>query len=457
MTEVRAYAPTGMLGSGYAEASLKRAMEWEPHFIGCDAGSTDPGPAHLGAGICQFSRPAVKRDLRLMLLAARQASIPLLVGSCGTGGGDLNLAWAMDILREVAREEGLRFRAAVIHSEQDRAYLKGKLAEEKIRPLKPAPPISEGTLERSDHIVGMMGAEPLASALGQGAEVVMAGRCSDTSVFAAVPVHHGLPPAPVWHAAKILECGAAAVTQRKSPDGMFAWIRDDHFVVAPPNPELRCSPQSVASHTLYENADPFHLYEPGGMLDTEDARYEPVDDRSVRVSGSRFVPAERYSIKLEGAELVGYGSVVVGGVRDPVILRQLGSWLDGIQGRVAQRVREAFDGLEMGRDYQYHVRKYGVDGVMGTLEPMRQPASHEACLLFEVTARDQGLARNIADSVHHIALHYAVPEWHGLISALAFPYSPPTLDLGPVHRFTLNHVVEPADPFEMFRTELVEV
>jgi hypothetical protein len=47
-------------------------------------------------------------------------------------------------------------------------------------------------------------------------------------------------------------------------------------------------PQSVASHTLYENADPFDLKEPSGTLDTREARYEAISDRAVRVSGSRF-------------------------------------------------------------------------------------------------------------------------------------------------------------------------
>jgi hypothetical protein len=46
----------------------------------------------------------------------------------------------------------------------------------------------------------------------------------------------------------------------------------------------------VASHTLYENADPFELKEPSGTLCTNAARYEAISDRAVRVSGSEFVP-----------------------------------------------------------------------------------------------------------------------------------------------------------------------
>ena len=76
MNEARVYAPTGMLGSGFLENSMARAMEWEPHVIGCDAGSTDGGPDPLGSGKCMFPREAVKHEMRLMLRAARSRRIP---------------------------------------------------------------------------------------------------------------------------------------------------------------------------------------------------------------------------------------------------------------------------------------------------------------------------------------------------------------------------------------------
>ena len=84
----------------------------------------------------------------------------------------------------------------------------------------------------------MMGAEPFIRALEQGADVVLAGRASDTAIFASVPLMRGFPAGLAWHAAKILECGAAAVVNRKSPDCMFVWLRHDHFLVAAPDPDL---------------------------------------------------------------------------------------------------------------------------------------------------------------------------------------------------------------------------
>src|SRR5438034_94234 len=120
--------------------------------------------------------------------------------------------------------------------------------------------------------VAMMGVEPIQEAIGAGAQIVVAGRSSDTSLFAALPLLEGFAPSVVWHMAKILECGAAAVAHRLAPDSMMAVVREDAFDVFPLREDYRCTPQSVASHTLYENADPFDLKEPSGTLDTRGAR-----------------------------------------------------------------------------------------------------------------------------------------------------------------------------------------
>jgi hypothetical protein len=456
MRELRAYSPTGVAGSGFLAKSLERAMKWEPHFIGSDAGSTDHGPDALGRGKCMFPREAVKRDFRLMLHAARSKDIPLLIGSAGTAGANVNLEWATNVLTEVADEEGLHFRLAVIHAEQDKEYLRKALRDEQIRPLWPERPISDEIINRASHIVGMMGVEPYIRALEEGAQVVLAGRSSDTAIFAAIPTQLGFPQGPSWHAGKILECGAAAVAIRQYPDGMMAWIREDHFIVEPPNPAYWNTPQSIASHTLYENAHPFHLQEPSGMLDVTNARYEAINNRAVKVYGSEWVPAEKYSVKLEAAEMVGYQSVVIGSIRDPVMIKQLESWLSGMEGKLEERIREGFGGLERNKDYNLFIRIYGLNGTMGPLEPVTSPA-HEVCLLMEVTASSQDLATALADAIHHLAVHYPVPEWHGLITGVAYPYSPAVLNRGEVYRFSLNHVLEPADPYEMFPIDIVEV
>lgn len=370
MVEIRVLSASGQIGSGFLESSFARGISLQPHAIGCDAGSTDAGPYYLGSGNPHFPRPGVKRDMRLMMLGRQHAGVPLIIGSCGFAGGDAGVDWMVDIVREIAREEGLKFRLATVRSEQDKAYLKRCLREGRITPLNPAPPISEDIIDRSAHIVGMMGHQPIAHAVAQGADIVLCGRATDTSLFATVPLMRGAGAGPAWHAAKILECGTAATVIRKRPDSIMAWIRDDHFDIEPMDPDSQCSPQSVASHTLYENADPFLITEPDGTIDCHAARYEALNDRAVRVHGSRFIPSGRTTIKLEGAERAGCQAIIVAGVREPYILRQLDSWLDAMRERFKARVQEIFGGRVGPDDYDIHVRVYGRDGVMGRLEPL---------------------------------------------------------------------------------------
>ncbi|MBI4195871.1 MAG: acyclic terpene utilization AtuA family protein [Betaproteobacteria bacterium] len=455
MKEIRILSATGILGSGFREETLKRGMALSPDFIGADSGSTDPGPYYLGSGETLFSDSAYKRDLRLILLAARAAKIPAIIGSACTSGSDAQLERLLGIAHEIAREEGLHFRLAAIHSEQDKGYLKRRLREGRIKPLANAPALDENVIDRSAHIVGMAGIEPFIEALQNGAEVIIAGRSSDTSIFSAMPVMKGINPATVWHAAKILECGAACVVMRRYPDCMFATVSDGSFVIEPPNPEYRCDPASVASHNLYENSTPYILVEPSGVLNTEAAKYEAVSDRAVRVSGSTFMPAGRYTIKLEGAELAGYQTIIIGGVRDPVILRQFDSWLEGLTRAAKDRIRAVF-GADIESKYRFDVRVYGRDATMGLLEPVRA-LGHEVGLLFQVTAQTQALATAVMKSVSHIAVHYPVPEWTGLITSIAYPYSPAEIDRGACYRFNMNHVVEPDTPLEMFRIDYRQV
>ena len=177
----------------------------------------------------------------------------------------------------------------------------------------------------------------------------------------------------------------------------------------------------------------------------------------MRVYGSEFRAADRTTIKLEGAELAGYQAMIIGGVREPYIIRQLDSWLAAMQEKFAVRVQEMFGGRLGGDDYDIHVRVYGRDGVMGKLEPKAHEVGHEIGLLFTITTQEAAATDAIAKTFAHFALHYPIPEWRGLISGIAFPMAPSHVNRGPVYRFNLNHIVVPDSPTEMFRTEFLEV
>ena len=455
--EFRIVSASGMLGTGFLESSLERALEFKPHAIGCDSGSSDPGPSYLGSGKMAFPAASMKRDLRLIVLGGQKLGVPVLVGSCGMAGGEPHLQEVFNILKEIVNEEGLKLKVALIHAEQDKAYLKKKLKEGKVKPLGNAPEFNDDVIDRSERIVGVIGAEPFQKAIEMGADVVLAGRASDTAIFASMPTMKGFSEGPSWHAAKILECGSAAAKLRKTPDSMFAWIRNDHFEVMAMDPDLECSPQSIASHSLYENADPFEIVENSGTMLIKNSLYEAIDDKKVRVSQSGYKHAPQYTVKLEGAELAGYQTVTFGSIRDPYMIRQYDDWLARLKIKMKERITMVYGDTLSEDDYSMNYRTYGKDGTMGSLEPTTEITAHELCLCCEITAQTQELATALAGMYRHQALHLPIPEWQGLITGMAFPYNPPYLERGAFYRFNTHHIVEVDDPCEMFPIDIHEL
>ena len=166
-------------------------MNRKPHVIAVDAGSTDPGPYYLGAGESFTNRDAVKRDLEIMIESGLSNNIPVIIGTAGGSGGEVHLDWCKNIIYEIAKENGYNFKLALIHSEISKNDIKEFFKNNKISPLGPVPPLSEEDIEETTRIVGQMGVEPFIEALNEGANIILAGRTYDPSVFAAPAIKAG--------------------------------------------------------------------------------------------------------------------------------------------------------------------------------------------------------------------------------------------------------------------------
>ena len=454
--ELRIYSPSGIVGYGYKEESFARALEKDPHLIACDGGSTDPGPNYLGMGKAFVGRDAAKRDLKNMLIAGHDRKIPVIVGTSGGAGGDPHLQWTREIVEEIARENELHFKMALIHSEQSKEYVTGKLEEGKVKPLWPLGALARETVEKSARIVGMAGVEPYIEALGQGAQVILAGRSDDSAIFAALPIKEEFDPALGWVAGKLLECGAACTEPRGKygTEGVMVSVREDHVLVEPPHPGLRCTPHSVGSFFLHENETPLYHTEPSGVLDLTQVQFEAVDDRTVKVTGARFAPAERYTVRLEGVEFAGYRCICVSTTRDPVLVQCIDSYIDSVRGITEQRI----EGLGIGEDdYKLVYRIIGKDSVMGGREPVRELNGHELGVIIEAVAPTQAIANEIVGMARQVAKN---GYYEGKLcdeGCLTFPYSPSDIPVGPVYRFSILHTVAPDSPLEMFPIEYVTV
>ena len=442
---MRVYAALGMLGYGFPEASLEAAIERRPDVIAVDAGSTDPGPYYLGSGRSFTSRTMVKRDVGLLLQAARKLQVPLLVGSAGGAGAAPHLAWTLDIVREAAIELGLTFRMAVIPADVDAELVIDAIRRHRIVDFEANRELTESDVRRSTNLVAQMGLEPLMKALNDGADVVIAGRAFDAALAATAPIMAGIDRGLALHMGKIVECGSFVALPRTS-DGVIAEISADHFTIEPADPGKVCTVEVVAAHTLYEKSNPYRLLLPGGAIDLSAAEFTRVDGRTVKVSGSRFDPADRYMVKLEGAAFVGYRAVCFAAARDPFMIAEI----ETVTGRVRSKVADNLARVAGGDDYTLKFRVYGRNGVMGQLEPHPDFLPQEVAIIIEAIAKSQDLADTVCALGRSAILHQGYEGRIATSGNVAFPYSPADFAAPPAYEFSVYHLMECDDPHELF-------
>lgn len=451
-TVVKVLVPIGALGMGVDQSDVDAGIAQGAHVIACDAGSTDSGPAYLATGLAKYSRDAVKSDLTILMRAQAAAKIPLLIGSCGTSGNDQALDWTRDIALEIAEEFGLTPRIALLYSEQDPKEIASLAESGKISPLPPLETSEPELFSSCDHIVALMGPEPYIAAIEAGADIVLGGRTTDTAVLAAVPLMRGAGSGPAWHAGKIAECGGLC-TVRTREGGVMISVGSDYFDVEPLRHGNRCTESTVSAHMLYENSDPFELHEPGGILKVADAKYESLDDRRVRVTGSKFV-VRPYTMKLEGAVGSGFQTIILVGIQDRKVLANVEMFMDRMHSVLVARVNATM-GARVGQ-FDISLRPYGWNAVCGLPVERENAPARELGLLFVATAKTQELATQIAKTCNPWLFHLPVSDTDAMPS-YAFPFSPAEIERGQIFEFKLNHVVAVSDWRDFVRTAMLDL
>ena len=448
----RVLIPSGVLGLGLERDALRRGIAREPHAIAIDGGSTDSGPFYLGSGVSKYSRASTKAEWRVLMEARAEAGVPLVIGSAGTCGTDAMVDWMTGITDEVARELGQRLRVATVKSSQSPDAVAGAFDARRLVALPDAPAIGRGDIESCRNIVALAGTEQIGEALATGADIVIAGRATDTAGIAALPLANGEHPGAAWHGAKVAECGALCSTRPMSGVVMVS-VDASGFSVEPMATGARCTPHSVSAHMLYENADPFVLAEPGGALDVTKARYRPIDDRSVRVTGSEWVRSDTYTVKLEGAGLAGFQTTLMVVIRNRRYVENAGRWVERLD-RFLNREIVTRTGCGEG-DFELDFRIIGRDAALGALE-VRRGDANEIGVLCMVTAGTQEMAHEIAKLANPFLLHFPLTDDEEL-PTFAFPYSPAETDRGPLYEFRLHHALTLDDPMSAFTLDTLEL
>ncbi|WP_299134444.1 acyclic terpene utilization AtuA family protein, partial [uncultured Amaricoccus sp.] len=398
----RVVSACGALGYGYPRESMEKALEGRIDAIVSDAGSMDAGPYYLGTGTEYFEREAVKADWRHMVEAARKTGAPVILGSSGMAGGDRNVDYMLDVAKEVFAELGVKdAKVAVIGAELDPEIVIAELRAGRLRPTGVGPELDEAAL-RESVIVGQMGIHPILTALEAGAQYVICGRSCDIALFAADMIRRGIDAGLAYHVGHVLECGALACDPGSPSDCLVAEIYDDGSAVfVAPNPDRRCTPYSIAAHSLYEESHPQLQFYPEGILAMEKTEFFARDGRAAGIRGSRFVRSGKpwpWSIKLEGA-------------------RRLG-------GRKVSLLR--LDPADVAK-LPESVLVYGRNGVQP--RPVAGDET-ELGLIVETTSKTEEGAVLLASLLTHYLIHYGYPGRKATAGNIAYPLSPNLVSFG---------------------------
>ncbi|WP_114970644.1 acyclic terpene utilization AtuA family protein [Rhodoferax ferrireducens] len=450
MQNLKIICPNGHLGfAPLRPESFELGVQAHPDYIAADSGSDDVGPVPLGSDTSTSPEAWQRHDLEKMLLASRRLGVPMIIGSAGDTGANSRVDLYVSIIKELAQKHGLKkFRLGYFYSEVSKDYLRQKMQQgHVVEGLDGFAALTESELDATDRIVAMAGVHPYVELLRQGADVIIGGRSSDAALFAAPALHHGFPADRAYYLGKVLECASFCAEPYGGKETVMGIISQDDVRVTAMLPEQRCTIASVSGHAMYERSNPYEEFFAGGKLDMTHCHYEQLDERTTRITGSRFVPAEKVRVKLEGAGKVGERYVGICGIRDPYTVANV----DRVIAWAREQVKTRFGDS----GYELHYNVYGRDGVMGDLEPLRDKPGHELCVMVQGVAPTREMAEELTMIGLRQMFYARLPDVKGTAGSVSFPLDE-VLHASAAYRWTLNHTVEVQDPLELFPTHLVD-
>jgi Acyclic terpene utilisation family protein AtuA len=447
---LRIVCPNGHLGFAPIKSdSFDIGCRADPDVICADSGSCDVGPVPLGTDLSSSPRQWQQQDLETMLLAARRLGVPMIVGSAGDTGTNSRVDLFVAIIRELARKHRLpKFRIGYFYSEVDRDALRRRVdAGDIVAGLDGRPALDAATLDATNRVVAVAGIHPYIKLLDAGADVIVGGRSSDCAIFAAPAIRCGFPEALAYLYGKILECASFCCEPYGAKESVLGEITMDDVKVTAMLPEQRCTIASVAGHTMYERANPFYEYFLGGHIDMSQCRYEQYDERTVRVTGPRYVPAVELRVKLEGSGRIGERYVGIVGVRDPYTIANI----DLVTGWARSQVEERFGP----GGYELYFSVYGRDAILGSSEPLRAAPGHELAVVVQGVAPTKEMAEEVCIIATRQMFYARLPQVKGTAGGVAFILDE-VMPASPAYRWTLNHTMRVDNPLELFPSFVIE-
>ncbi len=450
--ELRIHCSNGHLGfAPTKEESFHIGAKTMPDYYINDSGSNDIGPTPLGHNTSPSLKAWQKHDLELMLIAAREQDVPMIVGSAGDTGSNAKVDLFVDMIKEIAEEHNIPpFKLAYFHSEVDKEVIRKKMEKGvRIEGLDDREDLSFEELDGTTRIVAVAGVHPYMQALEMGADVIIGGRSSDIALFAAAALKEGYPENLSYYLGKVLECASFCAEPYGAKETVIGTITHQDVKVEAMAPWQRCTVASVAAHSMYERSNPYYEYFAGGMIDMSECHYEQYDEKTTRITNPKYIPIEgKVKIKLEGSAKLGEMFIGIAGVRDPYTIKNIDKVLELARDHVEERFGK--------EGYELHYRVYGKDGVMGDLEPVKEIKSHELCIVVQGVAPSKEMAEEVAMIGTRQIFYARLPEVKGTAGTAAFVVDE-VLPATPAYKWSLNHIVEVDDPMEFFHVKLVEI
>lgn len=433
-------ALNGLLGYGYSEEALNIAFSEKVDYLGVDAGSTDPGPYYLGSGKSFTDRGAVKRDLSLALVKALEHKAPFIIGTAGGAGSKEHVAWLKEILLEVAKEQNLNLKLGTILSDVGIEYVLEKLDSGKLINMSDEFPTDKNLIKDSVKIVSQIGIAPIIELLKQKVDVIICGRACDTAIYAAPCIYEGYKEGLAFHMAKIMECGAMCSEPVAAADVMQAYMYDDYFELRPANPIRKCTVDRVAAHTLYEQSNPYLIFEPDGVCNLKNSVFTQIDERTVRISGSEFEEATEKTLKLEGVRCAGYRTICPATIYDPKTIENIDLIINTVTDFVKENTKKTMS------DDSYKIffkTSGGKESSMG--------------IVIDVVGKTQEIADTVCALVRSRMLHCDYEGRKSTAGNLAFPFSPSDIHVGEVFEFSVFHLAKVDSLLETSKIIIEEV
>ena len=453
MEKMSFISPTGHLGfTPIEKGSFYEGLKKQPDYVIADSGSCDIGPHPLGSNEHTSPEEWQRHDLEVMLLESRKLGVPMIIGSASDTGADRGVDQYVAIIKELAEKHKIpRFKLGYIYSEVSKDILRKKIEQGvEIEGLGDRPNLTVELVDRTSHIVPLMGVEPIIKTLDFGADVIIAGRSSDSCIFAAPAIRAGFPKASSYYMGKVLECASFAAEPFMGKESIMGTITQDEVYVTAMHPDQSCTVASIASHAMYERRDPFYEHVAGGYLDMTNCSYKQVDEKTVKITGFVFYEDPIYKVKLEGAGKVGERALSIAGIRDPYTIKHIDKVLDWARRKVIERWGE------IGESYRLYYHIYGKDGVMGPMEPKKYVVPHEICVVVEAVADTFADAEVICTLGTRNLFYARLPEVRGTAGTAALMMDE-VLRGKDGYEWTINHLLELENPMELFNIKMEEI